>query len=127
MQHLSFVLIVILLGVGLTTVVDVIGSLISRLLNINYGYFALLSFVVYVTIAYLVAKETNRALLTMTIVWMIAFYDATVGWMISQRLKANYKVSQEVLDKMTLNFRLAAAILFAILCGLVGYFLGMRG
>ena len=90
MNHLYYSFIILLAGVGFVTVVDAVGSIISRLLNFNYGYFTVLSFIVYITTAYLVTVKTNSALLTAIVVMLVGLYDAIVGWTISQKLKANY-------------------------------------
>jgi hypothetical protein len=124
MHQLLYSFLVLLLGIGLVTIIDVSGSIISRRLNFNYGYFTILSFVAYVSVSYLVVSGTHKALLTMIVVMLVGLYDATVGFAIAQKLKANYDVSKEAMEKMTLTNRVSAVNIFAILCGIVGYYLG---
>lgn len=126
MQHLYYSLVMLLIGLGLVSLIDIIGSIISRKFNLNYSYFAVLSFIAYVTIAYLVAEETNKALLTLAVSMLIGFYDGTIGWLIAKKLKANYKYSKEIAEKITMAHTVLAANLFSILCGFVGYYLGTR-
>lgn len=114
----------LLIGLGLVSFVDIVGSIISRKLNFNYAYFTVLSFIAYVTIAYLVAEETNKALLTLVVTMLVGLYDGTVGWIIAQKLKANY--NKEIAEKFTIAHRVFTANLFSILCGFVGYYLGTR-
>ncbi|MGZ8554327.1 MAG: hypothetical protein ACXWV8_13020 [Chitinophagaceae bacterium] len=79
MNHLYYSFIILFAGVGFVTVVDAVGSIISRQLNFNYGYFTVLSFIVYITTAYLVTVKTNSALLTAIVVMLVGLYDAIVG------------------------------------------------
>ena len=95
MEHIYYSFIVLLIGLGLVTVIDVVGSVVSRLLNFSYGYFTVLSFIAYIGTGYLIAAKTNGALLTMIVVMLVGLYDATIGWIISQKLKANYGYSKE--------------------------------
>jgi hypothetical protein len=124
MHQLLYSFLILLLGIGLVTIIDVSGSIISRRLNFNYGYFTILSFVAYVSVSYLVVSGTHKALLTMIVVMLVGLYDATVGFAIAQKLKANYNVSKEAMEKMTLTNRVSGVNIFAILCGIVGYYLG---
>ena len=126
MQHLSYLLMMVLIGIAAVTFVDTVGSIVSRRLKFKYGYFSILSFIVYVTIAYLVAEKTNRALSTLLVTMMIGFYDGTVGWMIAEKLKANYEITKEMAEKITMAHAVFVANLFSILCGTIGYFLGTR-
>ncbi|HKO81550.1 MAG TPA: hypothetical protein VJU78_14195 [Chitinophagaceae bacterium] len=126
MQHLYYSLIMLFTGLGLISFVDIVGPIISRKLNFNYGYFTILSFIAYVAIAYLIAKETNRALLTWVVSILIGFYDGTVGWLIAQKLKAKYKYSKNAAEKITIAHTVLAATLFSTLCGFIGYYLGTR-
>ena len=126
MEYLYYSFIILLIGLGLVTVVDVVGSVVSRLLNFSYGYFTVLSFIVYIGTGYLIAVKTNSALLTMIVVMLVGFYDATIGWTISQKLKANYGNSKELAEKYTVAHRIFLCNLFSILCGFLGYYLAGR-
>ena len=126
MQHLYYSFTILLIGAGLVTFVDVLGSIVSRRLNFRYGYFTLLSFIAYTTTGYLVAEETNSALLTLIVVMLIGFYDAIAGWTISQKLRANFGYSKEFMEKITIAHRIFASNLFSIICGFLGYYLAGR-
>ncbi|MGZ8554162.1 MAG: hypothetical protein ACXWV8_12190 [Chitinophagaceae bacterium] len=126
MQHLYYSLIVLLIGLAAVTFIDVVGSIVSRLLNFNYGYFIVLSFIAYISTGYMIAVKTNSALLTMIVVMLVGLYDATAGWIIAQKLKANYKYTKEVFDNYTLAHRIFVCNLFSILCGFLGYYLAGR-
>jgi hypothetical protein len=90
MSHSYYSLVLLFIGFGLVSIVDVVGSIVSRRLNFNYGYFFVVSLAAYTTIGFLVAAKTNSAFLTMIVVMLIGLYDAIVGWEISQKLKAHY-------------------------------------
>ncbi len=126
MQQIPYLFTMLLIGVVAVTCVDTIGSIVSRRLKFKYGYFSILSFIVYVTIAYLIAEKTNRALSTLIVTMLIGFYDGTIGWMISQKLKANYEYRKEIAEKITMAHTVFVANLYSILCGIIGYFLGTR-
>ena len=123
MEHLGISLIFILAGIAIVTIVDAIGSILSRKMNFNYGYFTIVSIVAYTYIAYLVSVEINSWLMTMFIVLIIGFYDGTVGWIISQKLGANYGKAKEFAEKMTFAHTILAGLIFSILCGLLGIYL----
>lgn len=80
MQHLFYSFILLLIGLGLVTIVDVIGSIVSRRLNFKYGYFGVLSLIAYTSIGFLIAAKTNSAFVTMIVVMLMGYYDAIVGW-----------------------------------------------
>jgi len=122
MRYFYDSIVLLLFGLGLVTIVDVIGSIVSRRLKFKYGYFAILSIVVYTTIGFLMAEKTNSALLTMIVAMLMGLYDAIVGWEISQKLKANYGYSKELLDKVTIAHRIFVSNLYAIISGFLGYY-----
>jgi hypothetical protein len=123
MQYLLDLLVLLLLGIGLVTIVDVIGSIVSRLLRFQYGYFAILSLVAYTTVAYLVVEKTNRLLPATLVVMAMGFYDAIVGWEIARKLKANHGYSKEMLEKLTIAHRVFVVNLYAIVSVFLGYYL----
>lgn len=124
MENLNIILSYTLLGIGLVTIIDISGSIISRRLNFNYGYFTILSFVVYTYIPYLVMKEINLAFSTFLCSLLIGYYDGYFGWKISQQFKANYGPHKEEIKRLTTAHTILAAILFAIVCGGIGIFMG---
>jgi len=123
MSHLYTSLIFILAGFVVVSVLDVIGSILSRRLNFSYGYFTILSVVVYTYIAFSMSEKTNSWLATMIVTLLIGFYDGTVGWIISQTLKANYGKAKEFAQKMTFSHTITAAIIFSMVCGWLGIYL----
>jgi hypothetical protein len=121
MFDLNAFLIYTLAGIAAVTIFDCIGSILSRRLNFSYGYFTILSLIVYTYIAYLMSEKTNSWLATMLVVVLIGFYDGTVGWIISNTLRANYGKAKEKAKKMTFAHTIPVAILFAMVCGWIGF------
>jgi hypothetical protein len=89
----------IIIGILLVTLNDAIGSVISRKLNFNYGFFTIGSVAIYCYVAYSVMKKTNYMAFAFLSVLLIAFYDATIGWKISLKLKANFGQQGELMSK----------------------------
>ena len=113
----------LLTGIGLVTIIDTVGSIVSRKLNFSYGYFTLLSIFAYTYSAYLIAEKTSYWTITMFSVILIGIYDATVGWEISQKLRANYGQYKEYAVKLTVSQRVSAGIFLSIICGALGIYL----
>lgn len=126
MGNLDTSLIFILTGIVAVTILDCIGSILSRRLNFSYGYFTILSIIVYTYIACLMSEKANSWLATMLVVVLIGFYDGTIGWIISNTLKANYGKAKEIAEKMTFAHTIPVAIIFAIVCGWIGFNLADR-
>ncbi len=126
MQDLTTSLIFILAGFSLITIIDAGGSIISRQLNFNYGYFTILSILVYTSIAYFMFEKTNNSLATINVSLLMGFYDGSVGWIISKKLKANYGRRKELAEKMTIAHTILAAIIFSLACGCIGIYLASQ-
>lgn len=126
MPFLNNYIICLFIGVGLVIVIDSICSIASRKLNFNYGYFGVLSFFAYTFTAYLVAEKTGYWTATLISVMLVGLFDATIGWKISQKLKANYGKYKEQTLKLTLAHRLLYTIFFSTICAGVGIYLANR-
>ena len=99
----------IILGIVLIILIDSIGSVTSRILDFNYGYFSILSVLNYGLIGYLTSKYYNlsKALLAGAV---LGLFDATIGWQLAIFLKANGEgLEQEVGSSLWI-----ASVLFAI-------------
>ncbi len=126
MEHIDTSLILILAGIAVVTILDITGSILSRRLNFSYGHFTILSVTVYTYIAYFMTEKTNSWLATMIVVLVIGFYEGTVGWIISQTLRANYGRAKEIAEKMTFAHTIPVAMIFAMVCGWIGIYLAGR-
>jgi hypothetical protein len=113
---------VMLVGLIAVTLIDTAGAYASKVMNFNYGYLAILSFVVYASIGSFVSKyySFNTA---MAINLVIGFYDATIGWNLSRRLGANTGLSEDQLKKMTVSGNLTVMLPITLLFTYVGHLL----
>ena len=78
----------ILIGCLTIGLFDALLSVLSKQLNFNYAYLALMSYIIYGTFGFLGTKKQDLK----TGIWIaaiIGLFDSTVGWEISILLKAN--------------------------------------
>ncbi|HMG94494.1 MAG TPA: hypothetical protein VK589_30755 [Chryseolinea sp.] len=110
------ILLIALLAVGL---IDILGSVTSRLLDFNYSYLSPISFVIYGTTAFLATR--NRNLATGVLFGAsLDLFDSTIGLKISMFLNAN--TGDSVIELTTVLWVLTAIVMTALgaLVGLVG-------
>ncbi len=106
-------------GLILITVIDTIGAIASRKMNFNYAYLSVLSFAVYITIAYL-ASADYRTGIVLFLSSLLGLYDGTVGFWLSIVLKSNNgKTTEETSEKPGL-MSAVTMIIIAIILGLIG-------
>lgn len=115
-------------GIFIVTLLDVIGSLLSRWLNIDYGWFSIPSVTVYIGMSYLIARKQNLKT-TLSSVTKLALYDATIGFILSLLLEANVGGFEKDIYKLGIIGWIFVIILVAIIAnvlGLIGYVLALR-
>ncbi|MFT3911440.1 MAG: hypothetical protein QM737_18600 [Ferruginibacter sp.] len=122
MTAISFTLIVALCGLLAVTSIDAFGSIISRKLNFNYGWFIILSIVVYTGAPFVLSQKISFEI-ALTVNFIIGIFDATVGHMISKKLKANVGVYNEK-HEASILMRLFTVLFVAFILGYLGYVLG---
>ena len=111
------------IGSALVSIVDAAGSILSRRFRFNYGYFIIPSAIVYITISIMVYNDGNY-LITFFVLLMVGLYDSTIGWFISESLRANYIAKDlELKEKITLWHRLFAMIIYVNICAWIGIWL----
>jgi hypothetical protein len=106
---------IILIGFAAVTIFDILGSLLSRILNFEYVWLAFGSFVIYGIIAVYLESYTNLSM-AMIGTFILGVYDSTVGLLIPKMLKANIK--QEDLEAVQIRFSLAFRM--GILASVIG-------
>jgi hypothetical protein len=116
-------LVFILIGTGLVTIIDILGSIASRRFNFNYAYLIIASLIAYTFTGYSVSEKTNSFTTALLSVILVGIFDATAGWAISQKLKANYGQWKEQSEKLTLEQRLFSCIIFSVFCTVLGHYL----
>jgi uncharacterized membrane protein len=114
--------IVMLLIAGLLaiTLLDTLGAIASRKMNFKYTYLSIVSFAIYVFIAFWVSKDygLKPAIL---INGILGLYDGTIGFWLSLVLRANIGKSAEE-SKMTPDTQSAITmIVMAIIFAFIGF------
>lgn len=122
MTATTFTIMVSLCGLLAVTLIDTLGSIISRKLNFNYGWFAILSFVVYTGIPFVLSKTVSFEI-ALAVNVMVGIFEATIGCWISKKLKANVAVASEK-NKENVWGRISLMIFTAFILGYLGYVLG---
>jgi len=112
-------------GILAVTLIDSLGAIASKQLNFNYSFLSVISFVVYVGFAFLLARQSDKKT-TIILTGFLGLFDATVGWKLSEILGAN---TGENNIEITTTIMIITAIfmtLFASLLGLLGWWLSKK-
>ncbi len=125
MPELNLILIVIATGILAITIIDVVGSVISRHLNFDYGWFAILSIIVYSYIGYYLAIKASFEI-TLIVALIVGIYDAIVGHKISQKLNATVRMTDEEKEVFTPALRLTTMLVLVFICTYVSYSIGNK-
>ena len=111
---------VFIAGLIAITVLDALGAIASRILRFKYGLMFLPSLMLYVFVGAYVSRDVNFSAAILVNI-ALGFYDATVGWIISRKLKANTGLTEEQLEKVTISRNLKVMLAFAIIATIIGY------
>jgi hypothetical protein len=115
-------------GIFTITLVAIVGSLLSRWLKIDYGWFSIVSIIIYIGLAYLIGLKQNLK----TTLWSIiklGLYDSVVGLFLSLWLEANFSGFEKELYQYGIigwMFIIILQIAFSIILGLIGYGIAMK-
>lgn len=110
-------------GIIAVTIVDIVGSLLSRWLNFDYGWISIPSMLVYIGLAYLIGSIQNLKTALWSIV-KLSLYDGTVGFTLSLLLEANIGGFEKKIYQYGLigwMFILVLDVIFSMILGLIGY------
>jgi hypothetical protein len=102
------------------TILCSLGAVASRVFNFNFAYLSILSFTVYILIGYFVGGNANLSTAILSSL-IVGFYDATVGWKISLKLKANMGINEELLDNITVSKALTIMLFVAPFFAFIGH------
>ncbi|MES2427544.1 MAG: hypothetical protein V4560_11250 [Bacteroidota bacterium] len=110
---------ILLSGILAIAIVDIVGSITSRYYGFNYAILMPVSFIIYATPGYIMAKtyKRNRAVL---ICAAIGLFDSTIGWKISMMLKANTGNIKNDPSIPAWIITIIFVTCFAAFCGLIG-------
>lgn len=120
MQYPGYTFVVLIAGIGITTILAVAGSIMSHKYNFSYTYISLFSVVLYITIAYLVYQKSGDKLQTITLLLLLGFYDGTAGWQIAKKLKANHGKYHDLVQEITPHQAILASLIYAFAMAWVG-------
>ncbi len=116
----------LLVGFVLIALVDTIGSIASKQLHFNYSSLYPISYIIYITMPFLIAKQRNRKSAIISGA-LLGLFDSTVGLKLSIALKAN--TGNININNITPTVIIAIAIIMTLtgsLCGLLGYWLSTK-
>lgn len=122
MQNVNSTVLITLAGIACIAILNSFGAILSRKLNFNFSRLVVLSFTVYITVAYFVSAESGKipALLSAA---ALGVFDATAGWKISKACNANFGIYKEMTEKISIHTRVLGTVLFSLLLGFIGYWL----
>jgi len=115
-------------GIFAVTLVAIVGSLLSRWLKIDYGWFSIISIIIYIGLAYLIGLKQNLKI-TLWSVIKLGLYDSVVGLFLSLWLEANFSGFEKKLYQYGIIgwiFIIILQIAFSIILGLIGYGIAMK-
>lgn len=110
------------------TLLAIVGSLLSRWFNFDYGWFSIISIIIYIGLAYLIGAKENLK----TTLWSIiklGLYDSIIGLLLPLWLDAHFDGFEKKLYEYGIVgwlFIIILQISFSILLGLIGYVLAIR-
>jgi len=110
-------------GIIAVTVVDTVGPLLSRWLHFDYGWFSIISILIYIGVAYLIGRTQDLKTTIYSII-KLSLYDATVGFILSLLLGAYVSGFEKKIYQYGLMGWLIVIILgmgFSVILGLIGY------
>lgn len=122
MQYIGYTITVLLASIGITTIITIAGSVLSRKYNFSYTYFSLFSIVLYVTTAYLLYEKSGDKLQTITVLLLLGFYDGTVSWQIAKKLSANHGKYHDLAQEITPHQAILASLIYSFAMAWVGIF-----
>ncbi|TSD64612.1 hypothetical protein FFF34_011925 [Inquilinus sp. KBS0705] len=106
-------------GVLIIALFDAFGSIVSREVNFNSAYLAPVTFLLYGTFGFILAKWYNTKTGVLTAA-ALGLFDSTIGWEISMLLKPN---TGDIKNDPSLSTWVITIIFvtgLAALCGLIG-------
>ncbi|MDY0780787.1 hypothetical protein [Tenacibaculum sp. IB213877] len=108
--------IVFLIGLTAVTIYDIVGSIMSRVLNFQYVWLTFGSFIIYGAIA-LYLQSYAGFLMAIAGSFIVGVYDSTIGLLISIKLKANIKEE----DLYVVRIRPSLVLRMGLLASIIGF------
>lgn len=120
MEHFVPAIPYTLFAILLLTLLCTVGAIASRVLQFNFVYLSILSYLVYALLGYYISSKANlsTALLASLVV---GFYDATVCWQLCIKLRANMGLETEQIKNLTTTKTLTIMLFMAPFFAFIGY------
>jgi hypothetical protein len=106
-------------GLLAITILDTLGAVASRKLNMKYGYLAALSLSIYTALGYFITEEYNVGASIMS-TCLVGMYDATIGWHFCIILNANFGITEEEFEQITMPRRIITILIMSSAFGYIG-------
>jgi ascorbate-specific PTS system EIIC-type component UlaA len=116
---------ILLIGVAAVTLLDSLGAIASRQMSFNYSSLSVISSIIYVAIAFVIAKRTDKKT-AIILTGFLGLYDATVGWKLSILLQANTGSMTVAITPIILVTTAVFMTLYAALHGFLGWWLSTK-
>ena len=110
----------LIIGIISIIILDVLGSITSRLMGFKYVYLAPISFIFYTFLAFIITRDLNWRIAILVSLFLGVF-DATIGWKLSIFFKANVDTSYQI----TLQNVFSMAFLTTIF-GIIGSLIALK-
>jgi hypothetical protein len=110
----------VFIGIISIIILDVVGSIASRIIGFKYVYFAPLSFAIYTYISFMITREVDWKI-AILVVSLLGIFDATIGWKLSAYFRANMDMKYQI----TLQNVLSMAFLTTIF-GIIGSLIALK-
>ena len=115
----------IFIGLIAVTLFDILGSIASRQMNFSYSYLGIISFIIYVAIAFVIAKRAGKKTAVIS-TGLLGLYDATVGWKLSLFFQANTGDQKIDITPTILVTTIMLVTLYGAMIGFVGWWLSTK-
>ncbi|MFY7671984.1 hypothetical protein ACOSP6_12935 [Tenacibaculum sp. MEBiC06402] len=114
-------IIITLIGFTVIFVYDILGSLLSRFLGFEYVWWAFGSFIIYGVFSLYIYRE-NSLLSALSSVFLLGVFDATIGLLIADKLKATIREEDKEVVKITFSLIFQMGLI-ALVMGLIAILL----
>lgn len=91
---------IILIGILTILFLDAFGAIASRILDFDYSSLGLISFLIYGLVGFYIFKSANKLIWAFSGGCILGFFDATIGWWLSDVLNAN--ITRMAVDSITI-------------------------
>jgi hypothetical protein len=107
----------VFIGVMSIIILDILGSVASRIIGFKYVYLAPLSFAIYTFISFMITREVDWKI-AILIVSLLGVFDATIGWKLSVYFRANMDIKYQITMQNVLSMAFLTTI-FAIIGSII--------